>query len=80
MEKMLQRMAVMHLSLYIGIKGEAVRGFWKSTGDRLGRWGKAKPAVGRGYLWDWIRGKRKRQTHPPFTWGGGVTGQLAVNN
>ena len=49
-EKMLREMAVLPLTLYIRIKGEDVRGYMKSIGDRGGRQEEAK----RGNLWDWI--------------------------
>lgn len=54
---MLQRTAVLHLILYLGIKGGDVRRdevHW----CRLRGWEKAK--WGRESLWDWMKSKRER--------------------
>ena len=41
-EKMLWKMAVLHLILYITIKGDDTKGCMKPTGGRLGRQGESK--------------------------------------
>ena len=50
---MLWRIVVLHLTLYITVKGGIKGGYMKSTGDRLGRGVKEKW----GNLWGWIEDK-----------------------
>ena len=47
MEKMLQRTAVLHLILCIGIKGEDEQGYVRSTCDRFGVGGREKGERGK---------------------------------
>ena len=62
-EKMTHRTAVLHLILHITIKGRGIRGYRTSTGDRLGRWEKAKQRS----LWDCIESKTNGHI-TSFTW------------
>ena len=49
-EKMLLKMAILHLILCITVKRGGISDYMKSSGDRLGRWERAR----QGNLWDWI--------------------------
>ena len=56
---MLQRLVVLHLILYIRIKGGGLKGYMNSTGGRLGAFRVVGAAKQRN-LWDWIENKRNR--------------------